>query len=364
MSVPVQKSDEETREVSWQSAFWMLVTLALIAMTSNSTADDFLPRSKLSWARSSPLVALADFLVVLTWTVTGWLQGIAFWPAISLANDLLEMPVEDVENLNYGVLSTNFVLLLLGPVPQAIKLIGIRGVPLSQALGSMYIAAYLVSALVVICTLPRSGRMANTRQCQLDSDVVDQLRMISRWIVGTAIFLQVGLWIGVCTVFRSHFMDPVEPLVVSMYGLGVPGGILISGNGYGSYPFYTGLLFVLAVAGLVVQVKRHEDNIEAMPAYAAYLYLGGIIESTYVLAGAFSWCMFLLCILDIALSSLVERVRKVRSKKSEKRRPFYEFLNFAPVAFAIANLTIGLVYYRYLYDSSGTSTPAWTHMLG
>ena len=65
--------DPPPQPVSAASALWALIALAINAMTQRSGADR---RDVLSPARSSPLVCLADVVVVVLWLAHGMRQGL------------------------------------------------------------------------------------------------------------------------------------------------------------------------------------------------------------------------------------------------------------------------------------------------
>ena len=110
------------------------------------------------------------------------------------------MDIYDVDDnvLLRGTPAAGLILFVLVPLPQALKVFGMRGVPVTQFLAAMFLLAYVVG--VVACTLgvPRDGDEVMTKK--LDKEARQTLVLASRWISSGAFLVQVVLWLVIAVV--------------------------------------------------------------------------------------------------------------------------------------------------------------------
>jgi hypothetical protein len=169
--------------VSWKTAFWTLLALALNAMTQNSTFDRDFPSGILFPARSSPIVCAADTLEVLL-RLLAYMYAGASAPAaarhvvqkrmwqpprsntVATATDDDknddEEAAESPRTLGDQYPRAHIVVFILGVLPQAIKLFCMSGIPWTQACGGLYLSSFLVIAGV--------GALAQRAERDTDAD--------------------------------------------------------------------------------------------------------------------------------------------------------------------------------------------------
>ncbi|KAJ5433260.1 uncharacterized protein N7458_012416 [Penicillium daleae] len=129
-------------EVKWQVAFWAVIPLALGTMTQPVGRVFNMPPKYRFWLRSSPILCVGDILYFLIRVMTAYFRvPERSWRHLKeeLAyryrdEDWSKAPKE-VEKAALG----RWILILLGSIPcQTIKLMAMRGIPLTQTLAMMY----------------------------------------------------------------------------------------------------------------------------------------------------------------------------------------------------------------------------------
>ncbi|OBT53115.1 hypothetical protein VE04_08446 [Pseudogymnoascus sp. 24MN13] len=147
-------SDNSTNQVSWQTAFFGLVPLALNAMTQPSSLDFNLPESSLLFAaRSSPFICVADALEVLISLCFYIYQEGSIYEAARLVNwriararlgsGVLELEASAVEKH-----PKTFIFLFLATLLPAVKYLGMQGLHWTKVWAGIYICSYVVLAIV------------------------------------------------------------------------------------------------------------------------------------------------------------------------------------------------------------------------
>lgn len=142
-------------EVTWQVAFFALMPLALSAMTQTVGRVLDAPPELSFWLRSSPLVCAVDVLYFLYRVAAGYVST----PAWSLAPFRAELEYRfsdtdwtwdsrpEFEKAALG----RWILLLLGGIPcQTIKLMAMRGIPVTQVMALVYFTALIFGETVNI----------------------------------------------------------------------------------------------------------------------------------------------------------------------------------------------------------------------
>lgn len=197
--------------VSWQSALWALIALALNSMTQASAADHYLSSTPLSPARSSPTICAADSIVILLWAAFGLQRKLPFRKALALSRKHLKLnPLtsnhdgeESTTTRSESGVAQEVVQLayfVLGPLPQAFKLVGMQGIPWTTTWGILYLVSYLITLTTFLHNeSPETTKQPSFRRPQdeedLPSDTIKTLLKTSHTIYKTAFAAQIALWI-------------------------------------------------------------------------------------------------------------------------------------------------------------------------
>jgi hypothetical protein len=126
-TVPPISSPGSPSQLSWQSALWALIAIAVNTMTQSSPSSNSLFSDLLSLLRALLILCLADLLVMQMWLLTLTLFSrprLSFLEAVRCLRK--ETGLERKEK-RFSVLT--IVLFVLGPLPQLIKLNACTGIP-------------------------------------------------------------------------------------------------------------------------------------------------------------------------------------------------------------------------------------------
>lgn len=150
-------------QLSWQSALWALIAIALNTMTQSSPSSNSLFIDPFSLLRASPIVCIADLLVMLLWLLRLTLFS---RPRLSFLKAVQCFRKETgLEKKKERVSILTIVLFVLGPLPQFIKLNACSGIPWTLTWSWMYMLCYLFTTISIVCDrggteghhLPRAG---------------------------------------------------------------------------------------------------------------------------------------------------------------------------------------------------------------
>ena len=138
--------------MSWETAFWTLVPLAIGAMTQPSGRVLGTPNRYRTYLRSSPIICALDavFFIIrilinplyfhislrqsIVWTVANRYRG----------NEDASEGIQSLERLTW----LRWLWFLLGTLGPAVKLAAMRGVPWTKAWGMMFLSAWVVFEIV------------------------------------------------------------------------------------------------------------------------------------------------------------------------------------------------------------------------
>src|SRR5437016_1311011 len=129
------------QSVSWQSAFWALVAIAINTCLQYSGNICEVKSALGILIKSSPLFCLLDSIVV-------WFQIIYYMtrmkPRAALRHVASSREQHNADQPgNLFVKSIGGCLLLFLALAQALKLFALKGIPWTQAFGSMFLLSYL-----------------------------------------------------------------------------------------------------------------------------------------------------------------------------------------------------------------------------
>jgi hypothetical protein len=142
-------SSASPSQLSWQSALWALMAIALNTMTQSSPSSNSLFLDPFSLLRASPIVCLADLLVMILWVLKLSIfshRRLSFLEAVRCFRKETNM-----EKKKERISVLTVVLFVLGPLPQFIKLNACTGVPWTLTWSWIYMLCYTFSALSIVC---------------------------------------------------------------------------------------------------------------------------------------------------------------------------------------------------------------------
>lgn len=133
--------------VSWESAFWAVVPLAMNSMTQPAGMVCFLPSRYGQFLRCSPVICLFDALIIIEQFI--WLSIVRASP-FAAAREVIDFRFQDFsEQENDGSFrslqkNTAFRLgmFFLGVLPQTIKLYSITGLLPVKLAGAAYLTCF------------------------------------------------------------------------------------------------------------------------------------------------------------------------------------------------------------------------------
>jgi hypothetical protein len=134
--------------LTWQSGFWALLAIALGSMTQVSPSADFPLTDPFSMTRASPIICLADSVVIIVWTL-----GLSVFSdaRLSVIEALRCFRKETgLEKKNERVTILTMTLFLLGPLPQFIKLNACSGIPWTLVWAWTFMVCYLLYFVSII----------------------------------------------------------------------------------------------------------------------------------------------------------------------------------------------------------------------
>ncbi|MCJ1437756.1 hypothetical protein MMC27_007143 [Xylographa pallens] len=369
--------------VSAQSAFWAVVALALNTACQPTGSVLSSPAAHSRALRTSPIICVADAIVTLLAFVTLLAQrhGVRDSARAILYWRFHENGVEPEEGAKIEQGWFRALIFVLGALPQMIKVIGLQGVPWTQALCSAYLAPFVVVELL----LALAGKERDDfDRAIIQRNYVEKLAKFSRNIGG---IVQTGLWIYLLAdVLQALTPSPsdatdannvddrvviaIVPFLVMIYTLFmllIWGGCLIVGilldplvrlrlKTTSSSPGYAVTCFAMAVGSIWWMCEIIPIHERA----AANMY-------SLVSPGYWMWSIILIGILGM-LSVLISDIASHRMQRIKASRLFFTPSNwpgvFEPLFFFLMNAATLLLYHLYLYQPQGTVKPAWTEWLG
>jgi hypothetical protein len=349
--------------VSWQSAYWTLLALSLNAMTQNSTLDRRFPSAILFPMRSSPLICAADVievLLLLLWYMyrdkvsapyaarrvikeTTWQPKRNSSSAGNVSQAAESSSSNTLEN-QYPLAHT--VLFVLGVLPQAMKLFGMRGIPWTQVWGGLYLSSYMVLAGVGALAR-RAGSPTDVPRSNLEA-AFDRRKMLL--LKQGVVAAQVGMWLWcMWRVLRPVWSSAPESTFFSILAI-----------------------FTIILNGLVVMYVAF--FIMILPVILAFVTERPSLIICCLVTGPFAlWSQFpLMAFVDdlqnhhmdsvvtfwFLVMTVVFTLMVIASLCNIFPATFFK------VSFGVGNLVFSILYYCFLYDPRGTVKPSWAKKLG
>lgn len=406
--------------VPWQSALWAVLALALNAMTQPSSADPS-PTPAISLVRSSPVICFIDAVSIPIWLVVGCYYGESTTNSLT-SKRLATRPNRTPASAPIFSATTSAVFFILGPLPQAIKLAGMSGVPLTKFVGLVFLVAYILGVYEADAAHRASRR--HTKKPWLSFAVKAQripetVRIRLAWLdemLRYYIFcVHFSFWLAVAhmVVYSSTGagkvgLNKIEGSVfllgyqIPIVLVGVPAG-LYGKRHLGSWlhkrfsgragPQRTrpvvdaGLLYgpavlsgfsAFALAIFLFQLLKNYFGSEqgvrlGWKAYAdtkeSFVKLSGFVLVLFVLAVCIPLLTIGLYIVKAVLELIMApepEINKPKQKKEaeDEEDPDTTAYNMGVLGFALSNLFFAILFYAHAYVAEGTSKPGWSEMLG
>ena len=349
-------------------------------MSQRSGADRFPSTGSLSPARTSPFICFADFFNAIVLLVIGIYNKKSVWAIARYQQNVMGNTRAGMEtNLLEGIPSAGLIIFALVPLPVSIKLFAYEGIPLTQFLGSLFFAAYIIDILFKILAFCYSE--AGDPELALPEQ--KKIERILDWVPFLTYFLmyalQLGLWIWMSTVITKHMGASIDH---THKGIDRSGFSAFFGSIFSIIEHGVGNILA-AVANLLLVLV-----FVALPVFAGTLLIMAI-DWSLVLLGRDVQAKRLE---QVAETELVQEAPPASQETSDEEAPQEPQSNNAAkapeqtppkgkrflhkidggletrrallISFAIWNLVYGALFYRYVYDPTGTYRPLWLDVFG
>ncbi|KAH9224406.1 hypothetical protein DL95DRAFT_452175 [Leptodontidium sp. 2 PMI_412] len=378
-SVPIYQTVEAQASppgnpVTWQSAFWSLVPLALNSMTQPAGMVCFLPSTFGSILRNSPLICIIDTLILLEQLI--W-HTILLRSPLKAAKLTTEFRFQDVENNRPGGLSdlkTNtpfrIMLFLFGALPQLIKLFIMTGLPWTQVAGGAYIASFsIIELLNLLAWMGRPPLQQRRQQGHIPRGTTAPEEFIGLLSITHSILLAFYIFtrgfISACTLYLPKF-----------------------------HPWHTLLLLPLLVIYLSsIPIRPHHTNTNAQKALLYLILTTSFIPSLFLCISASTLSPILhaisrslnpstvvkfsqetaavvapilaalMSVLIVAFAGFkIVRDVLVLDRNGHARTVLVEMVS--PWLYLVLHVVASVMVFAFAYDSEGTRKPLWAEPLG
>jgi hypothetical protein len=178
--------------VSWQSAFWALVTIALNSCLQETGKICEIEAKLGLLVKSSPVFCAVDALIA--WgQILYYLTRVRPREALRIVARSRQQHGTDTQEESRSIsLIVSRCLLLLLAILQGLKLYALRGIPWTQVFGTMYLVSYATNALLNV--LGKSQTAEDTPQFYVRrGDIQPSVWLIHCFAVVAAYF-QIAIW--------------------------------------------------------------------------------------------------------------------------------------------------------------------------
>ncbi|KAH7400133.1 hypothetical protein BKA64DRAFT_707818 [Cadophora sp. MPI-SDFR-AT-0126] len=403
--------------IPWQTIFWTLVPLAISSMSQPGGRISGLPSRYRTYLRCSPVLCAADTLSIFTnLTTLCFYQKYSFTEAVAITlqarlnNDLqeeaTEMDVIDEYNEIEGIQSLEnmtwlrWLWFILGTLPPAIKFLAMGGILWEQAWGLMFLTSWTINEGLMIFasmnqsffTISNTGRISwpGYEQARLSPDLTVIRNVLAKVDISLAtialtvhtVILNGALRI-VYRTLRSRTIPQAElqiqpdgqqyPTTTSAsyvsiistatvacisLSIAVSRRMRLQITGIVYLLFFTTFIMLfntstntIMFAWQVLNAAAYGDRLRS----SIYVY---ILSTTSMIAS-----MLFTQYLGRRFEALGNSLLITRSERTEDGVKVDVVACFAFVFFLATILTC-LLWYGFIYDSSGTSSPSWTGVFG
>ncbi|KAJ9614127.1 hypothetical protein H2200_002263 [Cladophialophora chaetospira] len=329
--------------ISWQSAYFGLVAIALNTMTQpGGRICEFAAASRL-FMRSSAVVCVADTIQMLVHLVSDLWEGDSFRDAMAhIVDDQFE-GIDANEEDSLASLRrttvTRWTVFLISGAPQIVKLFAFSGITWTKICAAAYVASWLVVDFLVVYSSVKHIVLSRH-----DSHLPGRFRG-KHW--GGLTFTK---WLGILAVF-------VEKIFVKIVWFPV-GGI----GGSAMFAMFVASIFIFLIAFLQ---KISGDMLgESLPMVVASVTAAAAFVLAHISYWRYDFWTFLSAsdgsTMFFGCASLfgISLLGLFALGEAEYLAPIGRF------AFLLTTFLGALSYYATVYDSAGTYKPGWTNLLG
>jgi hypothetical protein len=148
-------TDTSIQQVQWQTAFWCLVSLAVLTMSQPCGKVCTLPSRYRTYLRSSPMLCAADTLsIIVRWTAMSiYLRMSPIQALRLLQRDRFEHgeEAEGLQNLGSSTFG-RWIFTVIGPLPVMIKMASFIGTPWTKVYAACYITSFVTTEFIIVTT--------------------------------------------------------------------------------------------------------------------------------------------------------------------------------------------------------------------
>ena len=346
----VGSSTEPSSVVSWQSAFWALVPIALNSMTQPCGMPFGFRMASAFALRSSPILCACDAIWALLCTLWHTVTLRSLRAAVALVTarrfrDPDQSKQAGIAGLQQSLLF-RVIVFALGALPQIVKLYGMQGVQLTRIVGILYLTSFSVLELLTFLGQywkdyrPISVTNVTHFRPRLDSlEYKLGLWTICASVLGSG-YLTVCATIGVAHRFEGEWIFTVGLFIIN--GLGLK-AVMWGKFEVSPLEFLSGYL---ALIGCTLITYFCMPLIAAVRSQKHEVY-------SYLRLLAIPILVFGILILLIQNRHKIneDNLTRKTSKTTNWMFLFWQFVS-------------ALLFYMFTFDSTGTIKPGWTDQLG
>ena len=330
-------------QVSWQSALWALVPIALNSMTQPSGKVLGMPSKFSFYLNSSPIVVTVDALELLFKLV--W-RTYSTRSLATAAHSITQERFSDVGGSRSGlaqlqeIKSVRLIVFVFGALPQIIKLYAMTGVLRTQICASLFFGSFLIIEAITMWS-----SMYRTTMTGLDSQVTDlddSIRLLRRATLSLSYAFPLCLALIVPWFKRCEFVMvwTLQILTITIIGDKSKSHERFREEGLyrveWSASFNWGLLISVLLLLLILVVQWALSGFDAF-----FLFLGMIF-----------W-------LGTILFFTIQRDLGLHPKQG-----LIKLMRFGHLGFISLHIITALTTYSLMYNPDGTYKPNWTNQLG
>jgi len=400
--------------VTWHVLFWLLTSLAINSMAQPHTKLYGSSRRYRLYLSSSPIICAADavsFIVCIASTML-YLRT-SPKKASQLVNLLksdglsTEKPAEDPQNHTWP----RWLFFIMGTLPAAIKLGSFTGVPWTQAFGMMFVASFTTIELFTL--LSRSAgdtasvpailgfsafewEEAHHENLRLKTSLLT--RRMAAFNAMLFVFALIGHIILIVWTIQTLWLTGLQPIYISS-----PASYMVDWIQlciYGLISLLTAILLVLRCSGHDYNIIIHrilKNSLLWMLKFVLFFCLvpkwgkgpppsrfnsWADVISIWSYMGVFLYVYFRgmssVCRRwpDVGEALLITREPRIGEELEQPAQSGSEAAHssveetlieedaWISFCFFLINLVVCLLWYAFMYDSTGTVNPSWTDVFG
>lgn len=355
-------------EVTWQVAFFALVPLALGAMAQPIGRVMDMPLRHSFWLRSSPIICAADMLHFCIRYADRCIQDGRFLDQFKaelsdrFPNGLLDPDQKAVEKTAI----VRWIMILLGVVPcQTVKLVAMKGVPVSKAVALAFFLAMVFGEAVNLSAIALLTKHDDPIQPSTPADQPVKLATLADRPYRKSRFASWILWMLPPLAEAIHFLV-VQYIILCLWS--------ISAAEFSSLAMLN-TVFQLGTLARSLKIENGELNMFQNSGFGPifvmlgcghrvlFSYVNADPKSVFNKVVAVSF--FICCTPIVLVWSSIEALEAISETTIGSRTGVpSDVVGQAMVVFFLVNVTACLLGYAFLFDGSGTVNPRWTGIFG